>query len=250
MNEHAPFTASDLDDLDALLSRAERVVPMRDVAKGDTGERVIGLRHDVDDNEGALETALRLGEWEYRHGYAATYYLLHDCHYWGEEMLIVAEALEEMGHEIGIHVNAIAEGLRQKRDPHLLLHEAITYLRQVVKVRGCVAHGDPLCRVGDVIRFVNDEMFSESSRPDVGPATRTLRHDGVDLRLAPIPRSTYGLEYDANWLSRGDYLSDSGGQWSERFEDVAERWPTQGQLHLLVHPDWWSQAFVIEEVAV
>ena len=56
----APFVASDLEELDArLYSQADRVVPMRDVFKGDRGQRVIGLRHDVDDNPGSFDTALR-----------------------------------------------------------------------------------------------------------------------------------------------------------------------------------------------
>jgi len=243
VNPHSPFYRPDLDDLGEFLARADRVVPMFDIHRGDSGPGVIGLRHDVDDNPGSLYTALRLAEWEFEHGYASTFYLLHGSYYWGDEMLIVAEHLEELGHEVGIHVNAVAEALRLRRDPHVLLDEALTYLRSAVRVRGCVAHGDPLCMDGGEVRFVNDEMFSDSPRPKVGPATRTLTVGQSSLRLAPIPRATYGLEYDANWLSRGDYLSDSGGKWSQRFEDVAEAWPGRGQLHMLVHPDWWAEAF-------
>lgn len=249
MREREPFTFSDLEELHTeLFSRADRVVPMRDVAKGDTGRTTIGLRHDVDDNPGALDTAFRLAEWECEHGYSSTYYLLHGSHYWDEEMLLIAHEIEDLGHEVGLHVNAIAEALRLKRDPAMIVDEALTYLRSAVKVRGCVAHGDPLCRAGGGIRFVNDEVFSECARPDVGPATRTLSHSGFDLRLAPLPLTTFDLEYDANWLSRGDYLSDSGGRWSQPFEDVVERWPELGQLHILIHPDWWSEAFAVVAV--
>lgn len=245
MNPSAPFLASDLEELDArLLSRAERVVPMHDVARGDTGPRVVGLRHDVDDNPGSLATAIQLARWEFERGYSSTYYLLHGSHYWCDVMLGVAEEMEELGHEVGIHVNAIAEALRHNSDPHAILADALAYLRTAVRVVGCVAHGDELCRENGRLRFVNDEIFSESPRPEVGAQTRTITHNGVSLRLAPIPRATYGLEYDANWLSRGDYLSDSGGEWSQPFEEVAARWPGHGQLHMLVHSDWWSEAFV------
>jgi hypothetical protein len=54
----------------------------------------------------------------------------------------------------------------------------------------------------------------------------------------------FGFDYDPNWLPRGNYISDSGGEWSQSFNDVAEAWPTQGQLHILVHPCWWREAFV------
>ena len=245
MNERAPFTPEDLYELGELFALADRVVPMRDVAKGDTGPGTIGLRHDVDDNAGSLDTALRLGEWEFERGIASTYYLLHGAHYWGDGMLIAAGELEEQGHEIGLHVNAIAEALRHRRDPAILVDEALSYLRTAVRVRGCVAHGDGLCRnrSGELV-FVNDEIFSDSKRK-IGSPTRTIRYRGFSLRLAPLPLATFGLEYDAAWLSRGDYLSDSGGEWSQPFEDVLDAWPRRGQLHVLVHPDWWSAAFPV-----
>jgi hypothetical protein len=51
------------------------------------------------------------------------------------------------------------------------------------------------------------------------------------------------LDFDSNWLPRGDYLSDSGGAWSRSFDEVERAWPTLGQLHMLVHPDHWAGVF-------
>src|SRR5574337_1190528 len=241
MNMREPFTASDLDELDArLYSQACRVVPMNDIFKGDIGRTVIGLRHDVDDNQGSLDTAMRMAEWEFEHGYSSTYYLLHGSHYWGDDMLIKAEQLVDLGHEVGIHVNALAEALRQNRDPHMILSEALAELRSAVRVTGCVAHGDSLCHSA---LFVNDELFVECRRPSMGDHRRTLTHAGVQVKLDPVSREVYGLDYDASWLSRGHYLSDSGGRWSEPVSDVAAAFG-HGQLHMLVHPDWWAEAFV------
>jgi hypothetical protein len=247
MRSASPFCADDLEELDVrLLSRAKRVVPMRDISKGDTDPRVIGLRHDVDDNVGSFETALRLAEWEFERGYSSTYFLLHGSHYWNEEMLREAPRFEELGHEVGIHVNALAEALRLGRDPHMLLAEALSELRSSgVRVVGCVAHGDPLCHEAG---FVNDELFSESPRPSLGPPDRTLAYGSSSLRIQPLPRHIYDLEYDANWLPRGDYLSDSGGRWSQSFSAVVQRFG-ESQLHILQHPDWWREAFVTEEVS-
>jgi hypothetical protein len=247
----APFRASDLYELDErLLSQAERVVPMRDVFKGDDGARVIGMRHDVDDNPGAFEAALQMARWEFERGYSSTYFLLHSADYWGDDMLCRVPEFEELGHEVGIHVNALAMALREKRDPARILARALSELRSTgVRVVGCAGHGDPLCRnpEGEVV-FTNDEMFLESPRPTVGPPTRILSYKGHKLMLAPISREIFGLEYDAPWLSRGDYLSDSGGRWTPPFERVASAFGI-GQLHVLIHPDWWTQAFVSEEVA-
>jgi hypothetical protein len=225
---------------------------MHDVYKGDTGARVIGLRHDVDDNAGSFDTALRMAEWEFEHGYSSTYYLLHTAYYW-ERALIEAPRFEELGHEVGIHVNALAESFRVRREPHLILARALSDLRSTgVRVVGCVAHGDPLCREGARVVFCNDEMFAESPRPALGPRTRMIERGGVVHPLSPMPRSVFGLEYDANWLSRGDYISDSGGQWNPRpdsFELAVSHWAEAGQLHVLIHPDWWGEAFVPMEVA-
>jgi hypothetical protein len=241
MRRSAPFYMNDLEELDArLLSRAERVVPMYDVYRGDRGERVIGLRHDVDDNPGSFETALALARWEFERGYSSTYFLLHTARYWSEDMLWQVPEFEELGHEVGIHVNAIAEALRRQREPHSLLDLALKELRATgVKVAGCVAHGDELCRQ---VGFVNDEMFCESPRADMGGRDRILRHRGVLVSLQPLPRAIYELEYDPNWLPRGNYLSDSGGRWSRPFEEICMSFG-QGQLHVLVHPDWWAKAF-------
>jgi len=242
LNPHAPFLACDLQELDErLLSVADRVVPMRDIHKGDTGDRVIGLRHDVDDNPGSFQTALAMAEWEFEHGYSSTYFLLHDAHYW-EQALDEAPRFEELGHEVGIHVNAIAEGLRQQRLPSRVLARAIFELCSTgVNVRGCVAHGDRLCHD---LKFVNDEMFKESRREEYGDANRRLELDGYGFEIEPISRGIYGLEYDANWLPRGDYVSESGGRWSQPFERVVSGFDVRGQLHVLIHPDWWGNAFV------
>jgi hypothetical protein len=61
------------------------------------------------------------------------------------------------------------------------------------------------------------------------------------VKLNPVSRTTFGFDYDPNWLPRAEYLSDSGGRWSRPFEQVAAGFPYDGQLHLLVHPCWWAR---------
>lgn len=245
MNQRQPFLASDLEELDArLLSLADRVVPMRDISKGDIGQRVIGLRHDVDDNPGSFDTALLFAEWEFTHGYSSTYYLLHSAGYWTCDNLVRALQFEELGHEVGVHVNAIAEGLRRRRSPDWILLEALGDLRSVgLRIDGSVAHGDQLCRnANGTLRFVNDEIFVECPRPSVGAPDREITEGNCTIKLEPRSRSEYHLSYDATWLRRGNYLSDSGGEWSQPFDDVVDAFGN-GQLHVLLHPDWWGSAF-------
>jgi hypothetical protein len=234
-----PFLPADLDALDGLLSRASAVAPMEDVADGLTDDLTIGLRHDCDN---VIEPAVRMAEWEARRGYRSTYYILHTSPYWQDKPLL-CESLDQIasyGHEIGIHNDAITVALETGRRPSDILAEAVGELRGYGHtIRSTVAHGNARCHVD---HYVNDEMFSECYRPGYG---------GIDrLGFQTYTLAAFGLDFDANWLTRGDYLSDSGGQWSRAFADVAVEWPTKGQLHILQHPDWWGAALEPAEVAV
>jgi hypothetical protein len=242
MRDSAPFQPDDLKALGDLLDRAAAVVAMQEIAAGNLEARVIALRHDVD-NDHALAVAVRMAEWEAERGYRSTYFLLHTSGYWNEgELRRSAERIAVCGHEIGIHANAVAEALRTGGDPAEILHEAIGELRSFgFPIRGVVAHGDGLC--GDA-HFVNDEMFVECARPAFGSPRRTLFHNGRALTLNPTPLASFGLTYESYRAGqRVGYLSDSGGRWNTPFADVAAAFPLPGQLHVLVHPDWWKEAF-------
>ncbi len=236
MNQ-APFQPEDLDELDAFLSRAGTVVTMGEIADGNHDERVIGMRHDVD-NE--IMSSVAMAEWEERRGYHSTYFILHTAPYWQDKKRLhnALIAIHGMGHEIGFHINAITEAITTQGDPLEIAREAVDELRGYgYPVRGVVAHGDNACYDH---HFINDEIFTESRREEYGRPDRIV--GGVSLR--PISRTELGFDYDPNWLPRGEYLSDSGGMWSKPFSQVDNEWPTAGQLHMLVHPCWWDEAFV------
>lgn len=246
MRACAPFQTDDLAALDGFLSRAEAVVAMEDVFDGVADPLSVGLRHDVDN---VIGPAVRMAEWEAERGYRATYYILDGNgllgHYWHDKPLLrrSLERIVGCGHEIGYHCNAIARGLREQRDPVGLVEGSLAELRGYgFRVRGTVAHGDPLCHRH---RFVNDEVWVECRRADFGDAYR----DVGGSRLMPVSMRAFGLDYDANWLPRAAYLSDSGGQWSQPFDGFADGFPYGGQAHLLVHADWWGQAFEPQAVA-
>lgn len=246
MNERAPFQPEDLQELDdRLLHKADEVVPMCDILDGNRDRRVIGLRHDVDDNPGSLDAAVNIAEWEAERGYRSTFFLLHTASYWREKGKLRAAAahMEALGHEIGIHNNAVIESLETGVRPQEILFFAVNELRSYgLTVRGTVAHGDSLCQS---YRVVNDEMFLGCQRPDWGAPDRVIQGKHGSLMLKPEPLGLFGLEYDANWLPRSQYLSDSGGRWSRPFDEACYEFPPhQGQLHVLWHPDWWVQAFV------
>jgi hypothetical protein len=198
------------------------------------------VRHDVD-NE--IHSSVTMAAWEAARGYHSTYYALHTAPYWQDKTLL-RESLETIagyGHEIGIHNDAITVALETGYDPTYVLGEVIEELRSYGHtIRSTVAHGNRLCHIA---RYVNDELFTSCSRPEYGSPGRTLEHEGRRLTLLPVPLSSFGLDFDANWLPRGDYLSDSGGAWSKPFSEVVAAWPSKGHLHMLVHPCWWTEAF-------
>jgi len=247
VNHRSPFQPQDLVDLDdLLLNRALSVCTTEAVHRGVTFRDVICVRHDVDN---IIEPAVAFAEWEHDRGYRSTYFILHTAPYWDDKPLLVAslERIAEFGHEIGIHNNALAGALLTGRDPARILHEAVDELRGYgFPVTGTVAHGDRLCRDDSgQVRFVNDEMFEECRR-NIGASDREIGN----LKLRQWPLSEFGLEYDANWLDRSAYLSDSGGAWSDPgFDETAGGFPYGGQLHCLIHADWWIEAFAEQKAA-
>jgi hypothetical protein len=246
VNACYPFLPDDLDALWELYNMSADVVAMSDVFDGATDPNVLAVRHDCDN---VIHPAVEFAGHEGVDGVRSTYYILHTSPYWQDKTLL-RESLERIagyGHEIGIHNDALTVALETGRDPADILHEAIEDLRGYGHtIRSTVAHGNGLCRIAN---YVNDEMFVGCARPDKGAANRTLEHGGRTVTLSPRPLAEFGLDFDSSWLPRGDYLSDSGGRWSQPFEEVAAAWPSRGQLHMLVHPDWWSEAFERAEAA-
>ncbi len=262
MRQVAPFGPDDLAELDdRLLARATSVVPMLDVHRGNRDPLVIGLRHDLDAGH-ALATGVKIAEWEAERGYRSTYYMLHTSPYWRYPYLRESlDTIAGLGHEIGIHADALAASFVQKRDPDVILDDAIQTLRQMgFRIRGAAGHGNPLCnrdRAPGERTFANDEQFVECARPQEGPPDRTVTRGNVALTLKPRPLADFGLEYEALVLGLPLpwRISDSGGKWlNPGWDETCERWIDREdvagrQLHFLMHPDWWSQAFRSEAVA-
>ncbi len=260
--KQAPFTAADLEEMDeAFFSRASAVVALEDVSDGNRDPNSIGLRHDVDASSNntrhALDTAVKIAEWEANRGYRSTYYILHTAPYWMAPGFTAAlDRIAECGHEIGIHTNAIAEALRIGRDPDSILAEALATLRGLgFEVRGAAGHGDPSCNrdaAPGESHFANDEQFLECARPGQGAPDRTITRGNASLTLNPRSLADFGLEYEALQVAyapngaRPFRISDSGGHWNDPGWDwFAENWQgDERQLHFLWHPDWWQHAFV------
>jgi len=242
MRAFSPFQADDLAELDALFESATAVVAMEDAAGGFTDDQMIVLRHDVDNQ---IVPAVAMAQWEAERGYRSTYFILHTAPYWQatETLRAALDVIADCGHEIGFHINAIAEAIRTGLDPLVIATTAVAELRSYGhEIHGVVPHGDPLCYVH---QFNNDEVFIESPRPKYGAPDRHV----AGVKLQPVHRRTLGFDYDPNWLPRAVGVSDSGGKWSQPFEELAAGFPYDGQTHMLIHPEWWREALNVDMVA-
>lgn len=244
------FGQPDLDRLAQLRSNADESITLREAFERQfkRPERFLAVRHDMDHD---LANSLRFAEWEAANGIRATYYVLHNDWYWGDDpatpskfVLDGLERIASLGHEIGLHNNAIATGLRLDVDPVLVLDRALGALRRHgFDVVGSATHGDALCRE---VGFVNHEVFTETARPAMGDADRTIvwhDKDGGErqVRLHPLSMTEFGLTYEAYKIGSSLYMSDTGGRWHRRWDDVERHFTEEGAyLQLLIHPVWWA----------
>jgi len=246
------FGRADMIALEQLLADAGDVWPVgRVFDQLERPQRLAVLRHDMDRD---AENAVHFAEWEAAHGWPATYYVLHTDWYWrapGEAAvsrfaLRILERIASLGHEIGLHNNAITVGLLTGQDPVRILDRELTALRRAgFEVKGSAAHGDPICRVAG---YVNDEIFLESTHRLAGESTRTIRYEDPkthrrhEVTVRPIPMADLDLRYEASMVRNVHHrLSDTGGHWNVPIEGVDTRLCAEGgTLSLLVHPLWWA----------
>ena len=278
MRAESPFGPDDLHELDErILSRASGVISKREVHAGNHDPRAVAVRHDCDAAH-SLAVAVKFAAWEAERGYRSTYYMLHTSPYWNWPTFRPSlERIALLGHEIGIHTDALAEALIHGGDPDQILEQALETLRSWGHtITGVAGHGNGICRAkpGE-INFANDEQFVECE-----PGRERVREErvaaGLDplmivrgaraLRVHPRPLADFGLEYEAIRVSRPAGMpvwrvSDSGGRWKhadheptfdeavDLFERRLDGSADPQQLQLLVHPDWWADAFVAARVA-
>lgn len=195
------------------------------------------LRHDVDHD---LEVALRMARIEHARGVRSTYYLLTPP--WGEVNYLgewkrgftfsteakagIAELLS-YGHEVGYHNNLVTVSRASGKDPLAHLAAVVKAFAAVgIAPIGTASHGDREAGQGG---YVNYDCLK-----------------GVDL-------TEHGLAYEAYWLPRIGYVSDSGGRLSltdngptvttvqeptpDDFARLVSRLKRPAQV--LMHPWWW-----------
>lgn len=233
-------------------------VPVREMAADPSRRDMVALRHDVDHD---LDTALEMAFQESRRGVRATYYVLHGGPYWQDPRLVEKCAqLQDFGHEVGLHLNALARWYAGETDDVAADVEAT--LRRLrdggVRISGISAHGDRLCYEAGFINYwcmrdlrperpeVQESGLSAEGVPAEAEARAIAypgdgvvrRPDGAAFPLWSVEMRALGLEYHATHVRHDGYFTDSGGDWT-RSADPMECDLREGRQQVLMHPIHW-----------
>jgi hypothetical protein len=248
------FGPRDLAVIANMLDHVDDAVPLAEAyqRREQWPERFVALRHDMDHD---VENSVRMAHWEAEHGFRSTYFVLHTDWYWGDggpanPSPFVLRALDEiagLGHEIGVHNNAVTEALLTGRPPADVLGDVLEALRgHGLTVTGTAGHGDSVARQANYINF---EMFAECPHPEGLAADRELEFRDPStgavhrLRLEPVSMSELGLEYEAYFLGNTRYLSESEGRWNHQLQEFVATYLREGGfLQVLTHPTHWAFA--------
>jgi len=211
---------------------------------GPTDKKICLLRHDVDYS---IDQAVAMAEIEYDAQVKSSYYVLHTATYYNQPNFIErCRYLQDMGHEVGLHNNIITAALKDPyADPEKLLAVELAFLRgNGVDVVGTVSHGDDLC---NELGYTNYQLFK-------GCVSGKKPERIAEVEFYQVDMARHGLDYEALFVKRHCYLSDSGGVWwwdYPRGFDVPPADDVMGYLenlagaegsftlHVLAHPIWW-----------
>lgn len=241
------------------LSHFQGTVTLRDFNKQAEVPGLCALRHDVDHD---LDLALEMAHREHQLGFKASYFILPSAPYWGADKRFLDKCLQlqDYGHEVGLHINSLAEWVSgATSDIRASLAQQLHLLRNSgIDLTGIAAHGDKLCYEHNLSNYwcfkelrPDDPYVAENGRTAEGPYEADMtprllypqdhvahRPDGQTFDLWSISMSSLGLEYHA-WHTKFDrYFSDSSGGWKRTPDPIqSTRGPERWQV--LIHPEHW-----------
>lgn len=211
-------------------------VTLRDLCgHPDGGSRVrLAIRHDVD---GDVVAAERSAEIEAEFHVPTSYYFLHTAFYHGSFdeqvfrrhacMAHIYRRIQSLGHEVGLHTNALEIYQRFGVDGAAAIADEIAWMRSAgLDVRGTVGHGSK-----PVFGAENFEVFTgrRKGRPrddTLAQQPEPLEHQGRHALLHVLDERALGLEYEGNdifWQKKirveyGATRSVDGWRWNRRFD--------------------------------
>ncbi len=178
-------------------------------------DRTFIVRHDVDYT---LNGVLEMAKVEYDLGVTATFLFrvhAHEYNCFAPYVYRLIESLLSMGHEIGLHFEAMSVGRALSIHPPELLMREKSLLESVV----------------------GRKIVTASEHRDISQVVHATPnyHDVYDPLEAGFER--YALE--KRYFKEMKYLSDSNGFWREG--DPTEHYDKHDRFQVLFHPDWWFE---------
>lgn len=181
--------------------------------------KTVILRHDVDYT---MDGLLDLATIERELGCAATYFFrihAHEYNIFEPITYTIMGRLKAMGHEIGLHFEAMNVGRALKIDPQDLLQREIQIMNTVL--------GSPIRSISEH-REVSGTVHSTPLYEECFSAEKTMKAMGVKF-------FAMSREFSKNMK----YLSDSNACWREG--DILKHLGKHNRFQILVHPDWWFE---------
>jgi len=177
--------------------------------------QTIIMRHDVDYT---LNGVLELAEIEFDRGCTATYlFRVHADEYNLFSCLAatLVQQLRQMGHEIGLHFEAMNVGRALGLDPPSLLLREKKVIESIFgfPVRTCSEHRELSGQIHSTPLF--DELYDPYAA-------------GFDF---------YSM--DRRFCQDMKYLSESNANWREG--DPLKHYGKHPRMQILIHPDWWFE---------
>lgn len=196
------------------------------------GARVLLLRHDVDADRNVIKSRC-LAEIENRHGVVSTFFLRpHDPEYnlFDFESYANARALIRLGHEVGLHSEALDFGRAVAEDPASILRKEIALLQTLfdIHLRGSACHGD-------ISQHNNLDFWAEHRPQDFG-----LEYEAYHPETPIFKASTYISNFQGNhWkcYERGELKQGDARTVWEHLEAVGEEETLL--YNILIHPRPW-----------
>lgn len=262
--------------LAAFTASGRRSVLMRELAAATPAESVYAHRHDVDHS---IEQAYLMAAIEADCGVVATYYMLHPgdygslANYYGTiegdrirhsaRLAFVCKAMQDMGHEIGLHNNFVQLSMQTGVPAAELIRREVAWFESIgVRVTGCASHGSDFARR---FKFTNYEIFRECRSGGAQPGRTIEAADNPEddtpfrFKLHEITLADANMGYEAYFLPYTLYLSDTGSRFTisgagsqaglavpapgsrpVSMEAVAQSLAlAPGAAVSLVHADWW-----------
>lgn len=188
--------------LEALRNSGYRGVTTNDPAlrgRGEPGERIVFLRHDVDQDS---PNALRLAQLERPAGLTGIYYFRNRRGRFARELI---EGVAVLGHEIGYHYDCYSQARGDRDEALRMFARELEALRRIAPVRTASMHGSPLSR------WDNRALWEVADRRKFG------------IEFEPY------LDLDRK---RFAYLTDTGRSWDGHPASVRDRMDTAQQVRV------------------